>query len=272
VVKSYQENNNEKCMADKILDKKRQWVISKVRENLKNTKTTDNITWFDLAPYRNRPIFPDASTIESILEKADEFWKVIKITERRHSRYEETSRNPEVNWLVLKIDREKFTKLCHEYGIKGPDEDDEDKESENENSSEILEDKVNQQNNDKLQEVELITIVVRNPGSRNDKLWLVFNNDFSNNVEFNITGKRSGESYIKTLLDLSDDREEEYSSQIATSINSKIFARKEISGKYRQKTIVEKDGDKFRISKNVKVIKNPMAFLNKEQLKFFPRN
>lgn len=259
-------------MADKILDKKRQWVISKVRENLKNTKTTDNITWFDLAPYRNRPIFPDASTIESILEKADEFWKVIKITERRHSRYEETSKNPEVNWLVLKIDREKFTKLCHEYGINGPDEDDEDKESENENNSEILEDKINQQKNDKLQEVESITIVVKNPGSRNDRLWLVINNDFSNNVEFSLAGKRGGDSYIKTLYNIADGREEAYSFQTETSINSKILQRKKFKGKYSQTTILEKDGDKFRVNKDVKVSKNPIAMLNKEQLQFFPKN
>lgn len=257
-------------MADKIIDSQRRWVILKVRENLKNTKSTDDTTWFDLAPYRNRMSFPDASMIESILEKADELWDIIKITERKHSKYEDTAEHPEVNWLVLKIDRKKFTELCHNYDIKGPDEDETEINSVFDKEKSVVTSKTSQLNNN-LRDVESITFVVKNPG-RNDKTWVVINNNFSNNVEFIFAGKRGGDSYIKTLYNLADCREEEFNVQTATSINSKILERAEFKGKYRQKTIVEKDGDKFRLNKDIKIVIKPMGMLNQEQLEFFPRN
>lgn len=129
------------------------------------------------------------------------------------------------------------------------------------------------ENNDGLQEVESVTIVTESQGTRNKKVWLVFNNDFANNVEFLTEGKRGGSSYIRTLVEIAykGDNMVDFDSQVATSINSKIFARKALKRKYKQCTLIEKDGDKFRKGKGLIIVTKYKAMLTEEQSKFFPK-
>lgn len=121
------------------------------------------------------------------------------------------------------------------------------------------------------QEVESIMMVVDKPGGHCKTIWLVFNNDFSNIVKFPTAGKRGSESYIMTLYRVRDRAQIGYDRQIATSINSKIFERREINGKYKQATIIEKGSDDyFRINDKIKVSTKSKEFLTQEQLKNFP--
>lgn len=107
----------------------RKKFLAQLRENLKNSDSKE-ITWFNLLPYKKEnPLIAD--TVDSLLNKAEKFWKVVTILEKRYSKdIKEFKEHPTVNWFVLKVDREEFTKLCHKYGIKGPDEEDKDDDDE----------------------------------------------------------------------------------------------------------------------------------------------
>lgn len=126
---------------------------------------------------------------------------------------------------------------------------------------------------DGSQEVKSITIVVDNPGGSCKTIWLVFNNDFQNKVKFSVKGKRDNNesSYIMTLYEIRDRGQITYDKQMLTTINSKIFARKEIKDKYKQATIVEKGDDGyFRMNDKIKTTIKRKDMLTPEQLNYFP--
>lgn len=124
---------------------------------------------------------------------------------------------------------------------------------------------------DGLQDVETIMIIIDKIGGGCKTIWLVFNNDFSNLVKFNTAGKRGGESYIMALYKIRDRGQVVYQRKILTAINSKIFDKKGVAGKYRQIKIVEKGDDGFfRLNDKIKVSIKRLEFLNQEQRKYFP--
>lgn len=128
---------------------------------------------------------------------------------------------------------------------------------------------------DGLKDISSIIIVTRNPGLRDESLWLVFNNDFRNKVKFLAKKKQAGDNYIKKLHEIVDKSKYGakvlHDHQIATTINSKIFKRVGVAGVYRQKTIVEKDGDNFGINQEIDINIVPKGMLKEEQAKFFPK-
>ncbi len=108
----------------------RKRFIAQLRENLKNAPNTDNITHFNLAPYtaENQLV---AETVRDFIYKCRDILGVLEILEERHSEHEKISeKHPEINWFKIGVHRKKFTELCHDYGIKGPDEEDEDDDDE----------------------------------------------------------------------------------------------------------------------------------------------
>jgi|GEM_PF-1878011 len=125
-----------------------------------------------------------------------------------------------------------------------------------------------------LREVKSITIVVRIPSSDNDKIWLVFNDDYYHNIGFSTAGKQGPNSYIKTLHEIAykGNGQVPYSSQIASSINSKIFKRKGVREIYGQKTIVKCSGRRFEINDEIDIKIISKANLKSEQMQFFPKD
>ncbi|MDO9231671.1 MAG: hypothetical protein Q7U36_04320 [bacterium] len=129
-------------------------------------------------------------------------------------------------------------------------------------------DLVKNKENDPFQ-IESILIITKYPGNHKEKVWLVFNNDFNHDVEFSTEGKHGMHSYIKTLCEVAEKYNQvRYDSQIASSINSKIFERSVIKGRYKQKTIVKKDGGYFRINNDIAIRTIAKVNLTKEQLKY----
>lgn len=127
---------------------------------------------------------------------------------------------------------------------------------------------------DNLVEIKSILIVTKNQGAKsNNELWIVFNNDFNNVVNFSLKGKQSNDSYIKTLFDIvyKGDGQVDYDFQILTSINSKIFKKKGVKEKYKQTTLVQKDGNKFKKNNKIEMKFTSVSALKGEQQKFFPK-
>lgn len=122
---------------------------------------------------------------------------------------------------------------------------------------------------DELPKVESIVIVTENEGTRNNRAWLVFNNNFEHKVEVSL--KASG--YMAELFDIAYKQgsgKVAYDHGNATSINSTLFNRKGIKNVYRQTTIVRNNDGYYEIDKDVKVSILPVGRLDRDRSKYFP--
>jgi hypothetical protein len=198
--------------------------------------------------------------LESLQQQEDSFWipKMVK----------------EVNGIMSsewtsKTTLEKYKPYVmrfHNYllrKIEGESQPAKDKTEENTHGSDLS------QNN--LEEVKSILIIANESSINNDRVWLVFNDDFDNGVSFSVRGKRGMDSYIKTLYDVVYGNKIgtriDYHSATASDINSKIFKRKAIKGKYKQTTIVEKDKYKYKLNPSITIGYMQRGLLTKEQAK-----
>jgi hypothetical protein len=276
-----------KVRGDDFLEKR--FVLRMIRRNFKND-TIGYRTDYDITEFIDDPDAPTPKAQCKILDKkmgAPDVLGVVTIHDESDYKDGEKERKKELgkNYYVITVLPEGFHEVNEKYGLKRLDEDGGDiSEREYEilkrraesleiskAGTEVANNNTDLGKNKGLPKIESMIFVVNNPG-RNERAWLVINNNFKNNVEFSLKGKGGGvDSYIKTLYNLADNREEEFNGQIATSINSKILQRKKFKGIYQQTTIVEKGNDnKFR--KKVYMSIKPKLTLNQEQLQFFPRN